>query len=224
MPEPTPSLSLLEIFILFCAKIGLGTSYLIMSQMGVGAGATVDRLKDLEHKGLLTSSLGPRRQVFFSLTEAGELLLLDALERSPIDSVTAAHGIYGGLPRIVFFSWLRGRLNEARAALNFTESGLGRKAEDADREAERCREILNPPKDVIPAKQESASPEYLAAAYRLIAALASSADAKRKLEALGTLRQLIDELPPEPRTFLNDVKVKAEGSTVESGSTVPQEK
>ena len=41
-------------------------------------------------------------------------------------------------PRIVFFSWLRGRLDEARAALNLTESGLGRKAEDADREAERA--------------------------------------------------------------------------------------
>ncbi|MGA9462978.1 MAG: winged helix DNA-binding protein [Terracidiphilus sp.] len=224
MPESTPSRSLLEIFILFCVKIGFGTTYLIMSQMGVGAGASVNQLKDLKNKGLLTSSLGPRRQVFFSLTEAGELVLLDALERSPTDSVTATYGIYGGLPRIVFFSWLRGRLDEARAALNLTESGLGRKAEDADREAERCREILNPPKDVIPARQESASPEYLAAAYRLIAALASSADAKRKLEALGTLRQLIDELPPQPRTFLNEVKVRAEGSTIESGSTLPQEK
>ena len=224
MTGPAARLSVLEIFLLFCAKIGLGTTYLIMSQTGVGSGAATDRLKELEYKGLLTSSSGPRRQVFFSLTEEGETLLLDVLERKPIDWVSAAHGTYDGLPRVIFFSWLRGRLNEARAALDLTESSLGRKAEDADREAERCREILNQPKDGKPDKKECASPEYLAAAYRLIAAIASSADAKRKLEAVGTLRRLIDELPPEPRTFLNVVRVRAAGSTVEPGSTLPQEK
>jgi DNA-binding MarR family transcriptional regulator len=224
MPGPAPRLSALEIFLLFCTKIGLGTTYLIMSQTGVGSGAATNRLKDLEYKGLLTSSPGPRRQVFFSLTEMGESLLLDALEREPINWVTAAHGTYDGLPRVIFFSWLRGRLNEAHAALDLTESALGRKAEDSDREAERCREILIPPKEAKPARQKYASPEYLAAAYRLIVALASSADAKRQLEALGALRRLIDELPPAPKTFLNDLADYFEGGTDESGSAMPQEK
>ena len=224
MTGPAARLSVLEIFLLFCAKIGLGTTYLIMSQTGVGSGAATDRLKELEYKGLLTSSSGPRRQVFFSLTEEGETLLLDVLERKPIDWVSAAHGTYDGLPRVIFFSWLRGRLNEARAALDLTESSLGRKAEDADREAERCREILNQPKDGKPDKKECASPEYLAAAYRLIVALASSADAKGKVDSLGALRQLIDELPPAPKTFLNDAPGHPEAGTNESGSAVPEEK
>ena len=110
---------------------------------------------------------------------------------------------------------MRGRLDEARVALDLTESSLGRKAEDADREVERCREILNPPKNAKSAEQEYASPEYLAAAYRLIVALASSADAKRKVEALGALHQLIDELPPAPKTFLNDSAGRPEGGTDE---------
>lgn len=221
MIGPATRLSVLEIFLLFCAKIGLGTTYLIMSQTGVGSGAATARLKDLEHKGLLTSSPGPRRQVFFSITEEGEMLLLDALERKPIDWASAAHGTYDGLPRVIFFSWLRGRLNEAQAALDLTESSLGRKAEDADREAERCREILNPPKNAKSAKQENASPEYLAAAYRLIVALASSADAKRKVEALGALRRLMDELPPAPKTFLQEHLGQATASGGGEGSSGP---
>jgi hypothetical protein len=130
---------------------------------------------------------------------------------------------YDGLPRVIFFSWLRGRLDEAHAALDLTESSLGRKAEDADREAERCRDILNPPKDAKPAKQEHASPEYLAAAYRLIVAFASSADSRRKMDVLGTLRQLIDELPPAPMTFLKGAAGQPEG-TDDSKSAVPPEK
>lgn len=222
MSGPAPRLSVLEIFLLFCAKIGLGTVYQIMSQTGVGAGATTNQLKDLEHRGLVTSSPGPRRQVFFTLTEAGELLLEEALERNPIDWISAARSTYDGLPRVIFFSWLRGRLDEAHAAIDRTESRFGRKAEDADREAERCRKILIPPKGAP--SQKFASPEYLTAGYRLIVALASSADAKRKLDALGALRQLIDELPPAPKTFLNGAAAYHEGGTQESGPAMPTQK
>jgi hypothetical protein len=63
----------------------------------------------------------------------------------------------------------------------------------------------------------------LAAAYRLIVAFASSADSRRKMDALGTLRQLIDELPPAPMTFLKGASGQPEG-TDDSKSAVPPEK
>lgn len=204
MPRPAPSLSALEVFLLFCTKIGLGTVYSIMSQTGVGAGATSRQLKDMKRRGLLVSSPGSRRQVFFSLTTKGESLLHEALEQDPIHWGTVAQSSYDSLPRIIFFCWLRGRPDEAYAVLDHTESTLTRKVQDATREFKRSLEILTQRRKVVTARKEYASPEYLAAGYRMVAASVSSTDAKRKLEGLDELRQTISELPPSPTTFLND--------------------
>jgi len=219
-----PPVSLLEIFLLFCAKIGLGTTYLISTQTGMGTGANGDVLRKMEKKGLLTFSTGPRGQIFFSLTKEGEMLLLDALDRMPIDWKNATSGVYEGLPRVIFFSWMRGQLDDARSAVEFVEERLMKKARNADFVVEEERKTLNRPQNANPANQKDASPEYLTAVFRFIGAVSQAALLRQKVVALGELRQLIEELPPTPKTFLLNPFGQVADGIGDSESAMPQEK
>lgn len=72
---------------------------------------------------------------------------------------------------------------------------------------------------------EYATPEYVAAAYKLIGAVAFVAEAKLKAEALGALRRLTDELPPALPIFLQNPIGEATGRTDgPSGSAKRQKK
>ena len=210
MAEPVVPLKPFEIFILLCTKIGLGTPYLIVSQTGVGVGASSPILKRMKIRSLLASEPGPRRQVFYRLTNKGEMQLEDALKRESIDWKKAAHGTYEGLPRVIFFSWLLGNLDNARVALHLTEASISKKVSKAEVDAEDCRRIL---RHVLSANPEYAPPEYVAAAYKLIGAVAFIAEAKLKVEALDALRRLTDELPPALPIFLQGPLSQAKGRT-----------
>ncbi|MFP5235952.1 MAG: hypothetical protein ACLGSD_08605 [Acidobacteriota bacterium] len=220
MAEQVPQVKPFEIFIMLCTKIGLGTPYLILSQTGVGVGASSPILKRLTTKGLLTPEPGPRRQVFYRLTGEGELQLENAMKQDSIDWKTAAHGTYEGLPRVIFFSWLLGNLDNARVALHLTEASLSKRVSKAEVDVEHCRSIL---RHVLSAQPEYASPEYVAAAYKLIGSVAFIAEAKLKVKALEALRRLTDELPPTLPVFLRESPIPATEMAEESRRTAKQQ-
>ena len=205
MRDSLPTLMPFEVFLLFCAKTGMESPYAIMIHTGVGVGASSPSLKRLETQGLLTSTPGPRNRMSYSITEKGEALLRQALDAGPeIYGRPTVRGTYESIHRVIFFAWLKGRLDEAEIAINMAEQKLMKRARLAQAEANECREVLTESKSESSPKGKYAAPEYLSAGYKLIKATADAAEAKLQVEALATLRRFIDQLPSAPKTFLHD--------------------
>lgn len=203
MPKAEPGLVPLEILILLCTKAGIGTPYAILTQMGVGVGASSPVLKRLEEEGLLSSESAQRNSRKYSITESGEALLISTLNAGP--------GVYGGslklrpyqrLRRLIFFAWIKGNLNEARVEIDKAEANLMRWSRRCDGEAKEYRSILPLSKYESVGAEQGDPSDYLPPVYKFIDAVASAAEARLQVQALGALRKLVDELPPPPKTLM----------------------
>jgi DNA-binding PadR family transcriptional regulator len=194
-----------DIFLLFCTKVGMRNPYAIFSHTQVGVGASVPALKRLEMKGLLSSTTDDRKRVTYSLTEKGDERL-----KSSLDAGLTAYGrptnrgIFESLRRVIFFSWVKGKPEEAIQALDRARRGLTSKYLKANFEVQVYQDELEHSEGESLATGEYDSPEYISLVFKLIKATADSAEARLQAEALDTLWQLIQKLPPTPRTFLKD--------------------
>lgn len=183
----------------------MNTPYAILTETGVGVGASSPALKRLEKSGLLTSTPGPRNRLSYAITEKGDSSLRNALQAGvKAYGRVAARGVYDTLHRVIFFAWIKGSLDEAHEALDKAEGDLTRKTEKTERELQEYRKLITSSEVGASPQVQYAAPEYLTAVYRFIEAAADAAEAKLQVEALGSLRQLIDQLPATPRTFLQD--------------------
>lgn len=216
MPKVEPGLVPLEILILLCAKAGIGTPYAIMSRLGVGVGASSPVLKRLEEKGLLDSESAQRNSRKYSITEKGEALLRSTLYAGP--------GVYGGslklrpyqrLRRLIFFAWIKGDLDEARVEIDRAEANLMRWARRCDVEVEEYRRILPLSNYESSGAEQDDPSDYFPPVYKFIDAVADAAEARTHVQALGALRKLVDELPPPPRAFLQNLSGRTKVATVE---------
>jgi DNA-binding PadR family transcriptional regulator len=198
-------------FLLFCAKTGMGTPYSILNQMGVGVGASSPALKRLESQGFVSATPGPRNRVLYELTEKGEEVLREAINAGPSSyGRPTSRGIYEAMYRVIFFAWLKGDKKEAQSALDMARETLQRKSRRAEAGVKESREFLASEAFQLMRKEngEYASPEYLGTVYKLILAVGAEAEARLQIAALDSLRKLVDELPPRPKTFLRgDVSV-----------------
>src|ERR1700739_59287 len=187
------SLMPLEFFVLFCAKIGFDTPYAILNNLGVSVGASSPTLKRLEKKKLLTSVAGPRNRVSYSITEEGEALLLLGLRAGPTAyGRLTARGLFESLPRLFFFSWGKGDLEEAKSVIRDASFELflnGRRAKDSVKE---CMEILKRP---FEGDYEENSRRHISAGYRLFEAFTESILIELQLESMPRLMELIAEIP-----------------------------
>jgi DNA-binding PadR family transcriptional regulator len=185
-----------EFFVLFLVEIGLKTPYTIMTQTGISVGASSPTLKRLEQKSLLTSELGPRNRTSYSITEQGKALLVQGLSAGPrVYGRPTSRGIFESLPRLIFFGWVKGNLEEAREVLRKTEFDMSAKARKAEALADECRRTLDRP---LEGDYEEASAARIAVGYRLIEAVAETVETKLQLESLPQLWKMIDELPMAP--------------------------
>jgi DNA-binding PadR family transcriptional regulator len=196
METSVRSLMPFEFLILFLAKLGLKTPYAMMTRAGISVGASSPTLKRLEKKELITSTPGPRNRSSYNITEQGEVLLIKGLEAGPrVYGRLTSRGLFETLPRLIFFGWVKGDLGEAREMLRRTEFDLSAKARRAEALAEECRRILERP---FEGDYEEVAAARIAAGYRLIEAVAETAETKLQLESLPQLAKVIDELPVAP--------------------------
>lgn len=215
MAAKKPQLMPLELFILFCAKLGLETSYSIQTATGVSVGASSPTLKRLQARGYLASTAGPRNRQAYTLTKQGESALRNGIKAGPsVYGRRTARGFYEALPRVLFFSWVKGELDEGRAFLRSVKLSLSAKSRVAKATAAGCVEVLRTPeKDVARERKRLSSPDYATAAFKLISSRIESADADMHVGMLESLSKLMDELPPSPAlTF--DAPDQANGGEV----------
>ncbi len=205
MPH-TSKMSLLpsEIVLLFLVKVGIGTPYMMFSLAGVPIGASSPALKRLEERlGLLSSEEGSRSSRLYSLTTRGEELLNAALRAGP-DVYAKKHigSRYLSLHRAIFFAWITGKRDEAFAAIDSAEKEIKLMAEQAELDAQRFRNIMRDFDWMSTTPKNTSAPEYLAAVFRMIQAVADGSEFTGQVTALPVLRKLVKELPHPPDTFL----------------------
>jgi DNA-binding PadR family transcriptional regulator len=185
-----------EFFILFCAKIGFDTPYAIMNGMGVSVGASSPTLKRLEKKKLLTSTPGPRNRVSYGITELGETLLVLGLRAGPSAyGRLSARGLFDSLSRLIFFSWVKGDLEEAKSVLIDAHFKLALNAKRAEESVNECLMILQRP---LEGDYERSSKAHIAAGYRLLDAFAGSILTQLQMESIPRLVKIVREMPPAP--------------------------
>jgi DNA-binding PadR family transcriptional regulator len=214
MAESIPNLNPFEIFLLFCVKTGMESPYAILTKTGVGVGASSPALKRLEGSGFVTSTPGPRNRLTYSLTPTGEASLRNSLKAGP--SAYGRYrdlGIYDTLHRVIFFGWVKGKLEEASTGIDKAEDGLKRALRRATAVVDECRIELTVPSGETSSQTGCSTPEHLANVYKYIKAAADAAEANQQIVALSTLRRLITELPPTPKTFLQDSRHSPQEST-----------
>lgn len=200
-PELMPS----EIFLLFWTKIGMGTPYTMFSLAGVPIGASSPALKRLEKAGLLTSEEGPRNRLVYTVTAEGEALLRSSLEAGPeVYGRRLMGSRYQSLHRAIFFAWAKGKPDEAGAAIDSAEKEIRWQAGRAQSDADKYRNILEGSNLGAQSMTSSGHAEYLAAAFRMIEAVADGAELASQVNALASLRKLVEELPTPPETFLQN--------------------
>ena len=198
-----PALMPSEILLLFWAKIGVDSPYLMFSLAGLATGASSPALKRLEKAGLLISQEGPRNGLSYTVTTEGDALLKLALEAGP-----AVYGLrkmgsrYQSLHRAIFFAWVMGKPGDALASIDVAENDIRWEAGRAQSDAGKYRNILERPNIKSQSATEKARADYLSAAYRMIKAVADAAEFTSQLIALESLRKLVGELPPPPDIFL----------------------
>jgi DNA-binding PadR family transcriptional regulator len=190
------SLMPFEFFILFCAKIGFGTPYAIMNGMGVSVGASSPTLKRLKKKKLLTSTPGPRNRVSYAITEQGEALLVLGLRAGPgAYGRLTARGLFESLSRVIFFSWIKGDLKEAKSVLVDAHFKLSLNAKRAEESVNECLKILQRP---LEGDFEQSSRDHIGAGYTLLEAFAESILIHLQMESIPRLMKVIGEIPSAP--------------------------
>lgn len=197
----------LELFILFCAKLGLETSYSIQTATGVSVGASSPTLKRLAARGYLLSTAGPRNRQAYRLTRQGEAALRSGIKAGPsVYGRRTARGFYEALPRVLFFSWVKGELDEGRAFLDSVKLSLSAQSRVAKATAEGCVELLKTQeKDDARERKRLSSSNYATAAFKLISSYIESADAEMHVGMLESLAKLMDDLPPSPTMVFSEV-------------------
>jgi DNA-binding PadR family transcriptional regulator len=194
-----------EIVLLFLVKVGIGTPYMMFNLAGVPIGASSPALKRLEDRlGLLNSEEeGSRNSRHYSLTTRGEELLNAALRAGP--EVYAKKHIgsrYMSLHRAIFFAWITGRRDEAFAAIDSAEKEIKLMVEQAELNAQKFRNIMKNFDWMSTTPKNTSEPEFLAAVFRMIQAVADGSEFTGQVTALPNLRKLVKELPHPPSIFL----------------------
>ena len=193
-----------EIVLLFLVKIGIGTPYMMFSLAGVPIGASSPALKRLEERlGLLNSEEGPRNGKLYALTTRGEELLSAALQAGPEVYAKKHMGSrYMSLHRAIFFAWITGKRDEAIAAIDSAEKEIKLMADQAKLDAQKFRNIVKGSDRESTTPKNTSDPEFLAAVFRMIQAVADGSEFTGQVTALPILRKLVDELPHPPNIFL----------------------
>lgn len=140
------------------------------------------------------------------MTKQGEAALRRGIKAGPsVYGRRTARGFYEALPRVLFFSWVKGELDEGRAFLQSVRLSLSAKSRMAKATAEGCVELLkSPEKEVARERKRLSSSDYSTATFKLISSYIESADADMRVGMLESLAKLIDELPPSPTLTLSD--------------------
>jgi DNA-binding PadR family transcriptional regulator len=207
-----------EIVLLFWVKTGMGTPYAMFNLAGLAIGGSSPALKRLERAGLLTSEEGPRNRMLYSVTADGEARLRAALEAGPeVYGRQLMGSRYQSLHRAIFFAWVKGKPSEALAAIDSAEQEINWQAGRARSDADRHRHILGRINVQSVFVSDDTRAEYLAAAFRMIEAVAHSAELACQVNALPFLRKLVEELPAPPETFLQSQLSSEPGQGAEMG-------
>ena len=137
MREEPLQFSGLELVLLAMVKIGVSTTYDLMTKAGLSVGITGRSLKRLESAKLLTSTAGSRGSQRFELTRLGERELLrfwDSVVRqeSPVSFEFAI--------RVLYLGWLFGDIPSATRYTARAVVELRRRAQQQSGEADAIRE------------------------------------------------------------------------------------
>jgi DNA-binding PadR family transcriptional regulator len=125
--------SSLELLLLALVKLGVNTTYELMTKAGLSVGITSRSLKRLEVAKLLTSSAGTRASQRFEITRLGERELKQfwawvPRHDSPVNFEFAL--------RVLYLGWLSGNPSVVRDYGEWAVAELGRRAEQHRAEAD----------------------------------------------------------------------------------------
>lgn len=202
----TEDLSAQEIFLLVLVKSGFLTTYDLLSQIGLGVGASSPALKRMEKQGLLTCTLGPRNRMQFAMTADGEKQLKAAIEGGPMRYWRRGRrDSFDSLHRAIFLAWIDSSPEDARFCVDQTYRDLGDRAEREMRKAAEFRKsALRLRDDMMKGTVSPDNGRLIASVYCWIEATMDTAQYRLQAEALKDLDTLIADLPPPPKIWTED--------------------
>ena len=189
----------LQILLLVFVKFGLATPYYLMSLAGMSVGLTSPTLKRLEESGALTCTPGPRKSMRYAITEKGEEQLRRSLESSAdFNSLFGEYEKFESAPRAILLAWLYAGFKDALQCVTWVTEKLRAESEKKEREAEGIRQSMI----VLEADLFKDEPDFdkgvlIATAYRWMKVKSEAVLLSLEVEAIGTIAQLLSQLPSE---------------------------
>jgi DNA-binding PadR family transcriptional regulator len=205
-----PQRSSLELLLLALVKLGVGTTYELMTKAGLSVGITSRSLKKLEAAKLLTSSAGTRASQRFEITKSGERELKKfSPSGSPQDSpVTFEFAL-----RVLYLGWLSGNLPAATTYGGWAIDELHRRAQQLMVEAAGIKQRYpqlwrsdGPGNDQI-------SASALASVHKQLKTITDAEVAKAQARALEIAIKELHDLPPAKRVGAATIQEEMCGSS-----------
>jgi hypothetical protein len=192
------ALNSLQAALLTFAKLGLSTSYDLMSQTGLSVGHTLPALKRLQEAGLVSAVPGPRKRMEFVLTSKGEKALQGSLTAARSNFWEIHKGnTFESASRAVFLLWVYFGKEDALRCITWATEELSIQTRKKQREADEILHDLNRLQAINLFGEDPAWHEglLLGKTYQYLKASSDATLLKMQAVAAEQLASLLDKLP-----------------------------